>query len=625
MPNLENSYARMEERLEKQAQELRESLAHQSATREILRVIASSLVELPPVLNTVAENAARVCGADDAIIFLVENESLRIKARYAFISRKRIGAENPPPIDRSSPPGRAIIDRQTIHVEDLPAAVADFPHSSSRGIAHGVRSALAAPLLRDGVPIGVIHLCRTQVRPFSDKQIAVLKTFADEAVIAIENVRLFQQLQARNRELTESLTQQTVTSEILRVIASSPTDLQPVLNSVAENAARVCGANDAVIFLIKDDVLWRAAVYGSLILSIVGEAGPPVDRGNVPGRAVIERQTIHIHDLQALADQYPGARGIAQGVRTELSTPLLREDEPIGVILIRRTEVRPFSEKQIALLKTFADQAVIAIENVRLFHETQDKNRQLQVANERLQELDRLKSDFVANVSHELRTPLTAIKGAVDLILREVPGPLTEKQMHYLTRVRSNTQHLAGLINDLLDLSKIEEGKIELQSERVPLDRLAHEVLETLRPIAAEKSIELAAKLEPSVLVWADRDKVTQVLTNLIGNAIKFTPLHGNVSLSSTSKSDGWVRVSISDTGPGVSLNEREKIFDKFYQSAPNGESKPKGTGLGLAICKTLVELHGGKIWVESERKGGSVFHFTLPALLETKPPANRR
>ena len=437
------------------------------------------------------------------------------------------------------------------------------------------------------------------------------------------SARLEQELKEKTRELHESSAQQTATSEILQVIATAPTELQPVLDAVAANAARLCGANDAVIFLIKDAVLWRAVVYGSLITSIVGEAGPPVDRGNVPGRAVIERQTIHIHDLQALADEYPGARGLAQGVRTELSTPLLREGEPIGVILIRRTELRPFSEKQIALLRIFADQAVIAIENVRLFHETQDKNYQLQIANERLQELDRLKSDFVANVSHELRTPLTAIKGAVDLILREVPGPLTEKQIHYLTRVRSNTQHLAGLINDLLDLSKIEEGKIELQAERVSLGGLVHEIMETLKPIASEKSIELEVALEPSVLVWADRDKVTQILTNLIGNAIKFIPAHGNVKVSSMSKDDGWVRVSVSDTGPGISVNEREKIFDKFYQIAPNGESKPKGTGLGLTICKTLVELHGGKIWVESEERGGGIFHFTLPAVVETKAPAN--
>jgi signal transduction histidine kinase len=600
--------------------ELAEALAQQAATSEILRAIASSPTDLQPVLNTVAENAARICEANDALIYRFDGRQFEGVAEFGPLPGNL--GKGPPRLDRLSIPGRAVIDRKTVHVHDLSAILgtdlrADFLRK------HGTRTILATPLLREGTPIGLIMIRRMEVRPFSGRQIALLETFADQAVIAIENVRLFQELQNRNMDLNESLTQQTATSEILRVIASSPTDLQPVLNSVAENAARVCGANDAVIFLIKDDVLWRAAVYGSLILSIVGEAGPPVDRGNVPGRAVIERQTIHIHDLKALAGEYPGARGLAQGVRTELSTPLLREGEPIGVILIRRTEVCPFSEKQIALLKTFADQAVIAIENVRLFHETQDKNRQLQIANERLQELDRLKSDFVANVSHELRTPLTAIKGAVDLVLREVPGPLTEKQMHYLTRVRSNTQDLAGLINDLLDLSKIEEGKIELQAERVSLGGLIHEVMETLRPIAAEKSIELAAELEPSALVWVDRDKVTQVLTNLIGNAIKFTPLHGHVSLFSTRKSDGWVRVSISDTGPGISADEREKIFDKFYQIAANGESKPKGTGLGLTICKTLIELHGGKIWVESERRGGSVFHFTLPAAVEAKPPAH--
>ncbi|MGE5220099.1 MAG: ATP-binding protein [Chloroflexota bacterium] len=438
------------------------------------------------------------------------------------------------------------------------------------------------------------------------------------------NFTLEEKLGELTRNLQECLAQQTATGEILRVIAGAPAELQPVLDTVAENAARVCGANDAVIFLVKGEVLWRAAVHGSLIMSIIGEAGPPADCSNVPGRAVVERRTIHIHDLRAVADEYPAARGLAQGVRTELTTPLLREGEPIGVILIRRTEVRPFTDKQIDLLKTFADQAVIAIENVRLFQEIQEKNQQLEVANIKLQELDRLKSDFVSNVSHELRTPLTAIKGAVDLVLREVAGPLTEKQIHYLTRVRSNTQHLAGLINDLLDLSKIESGRVEVQSSRVSLGGLVHEVVETLRLVAAEKHVTLEATMtEPSVLVWADRDKINQVLMNLIGNAFKFTPPHGSVKVSSTSKGGGWVRLSISDTGPGIPVNEREKIFDKFYQIATNGEPKPKGTGLGLAICKTLVELHGGKIWVESERKGGSIFHFTLPAVMETKPPAN--
>jgi signal transduction histidine kinase len=417
-----------------------------------------------------------------------------------------------------------------------------------------------------------------------------------------------------SRELNEALTQQTATSEILRVIASSSTDLQPVLNTVAENAARICEANDALIYRFDGRQFKGVAEYGPLPGNL-GKGPPILDRHSAPGRAVIDRQTVHVQDLAEVPESELRADFLRRhGTRTVLATPLLREGTPIGVIMIRRMEVRPFSDRQIALLETFADQAVIAIENVRLFQEIQDKNRQLEVANERLKELDRLKSDFVSNVSHELRTPLTAIKGAVDLILREVPGPLNEKQSHYLDRVRSNTQHLAGLINDLLDLSKIEEGKIELQVARMSLGGLVHEVVETLKPIAAEKPIELEITASgPSILVWADRDKITQVLTNLIGNAIKFTPPHGRVTVSSASNDADRVRVSISDTGPGISANESERIFDKFYQVAENGGSKPKGTGLGLAISKTLVEMHGGKIWVESEPSRGSTFHFTLP------------
>ncbi|MGB7952222.1 MAG: ABC transporter substrate binding protein [Candidatus Binatia bacterium] len=251
----------------------------------------------------------------------------------------------------------------------------------------------------------------------------------------------------------------------------------------------------------------------------------------------------------------------------------------------------------------------------KLEKKVEDRTRELAFANERLKELDRMKSDFVSHVSHELRTPLTAIKGAVDLVLREVAGPLTEKQIYYLSRVRSNTQHLAGLINELLDLSKIESGRIEVKSRRVSLRGLVHEVVEALRPVAAEKVIAIEATLcEPSIWVWADREKINQVLMNLIGNAIKFTPVQGRVTVSASRNGGEDVQVSVSDTGPGVRPEEKEKVFDKFYQIAEDGGAKPKGTGLGLAIAKALVELHGGKIWVESEPGRGSTFSFTLPA-----------
>jgi signal transduction histidine kinase len=270
-------------------------------------------------------------------------------------------------------------------------------------------------------------------------------------------------------------------------------------------------------------------------------------------------------------------------------------------------------------IEVLADEFNRMTDNLReaysgLEKKVEERTHELALANERLKELDRMKSDFVSNVSHELRTPLTAIKGAADLMLREVAGPLTEKQTHYLTRVRSNTQHLAGLINDLLDLSKIESGRIEVKSSRVPLSGLVHEVVEALRPVAAEKVIALEATIrERSLLVWADRDKINQVLMNLIGNAIKFTPVHGRVTVSASRNGAESVQVSVSDTGPGVPPDEKEKIFAKFYQIAKvNGENS-KGTGLGLAISKALVELHGGKIWVESAVNDGSTFFFTLP------------
>jgi signal transduction histidine kinase len=568
----------------------------------------------PWLFESLAENAARVCADSDAIIFLKRNGALRHMAHYGSIPTASKKGESGPPIDdRRSVPGRAFVDGQTVHVHDVQIAD-EFPLTKAKGFAHGVRTSLAMPLLHEGLPMGVILMRRTEVRPFSDKEIALVKTFVDQAAMAFENGQLFREIDARNHDLAESLAQQTATSEILRVIASPPTDLQPVLNTVAENAARICEANDALIYRFDGRRFEGVADYGPLPGNL-GKGPPILDRHSVPGRAVIDLKTVHVHDLSEVPKSDLRADFLRKhGTRTILATPLLREGAPIGVIMIRRMEVRPFSDRQIALLETFADQAVIAIENVRLFQEIQEKNQQLEVANLKLTELDRLKSDFVSNVSHELRTPLTAIKGAVDLVLREVAGPLTEKQIHYLLRVRSNTQHLAGLINDLLDLSKIESGKVEVKSSRVSLGGLVYEVVETLRPVAAEKVIALEANIpEPSVLIWADRDKIYQVLVNLIGNAIKFTPSQGRVTVSASRDSNERVQVSVSDTGPGIAADEADKIFEKFYQITGNSGPKPKGTGLGLAICKALVELHGGRIWMESEINRGSTFSFALP------------
>ena len=356
--------------LQDRNRQLTETLEQQTATSEILGVIASSPTDLQPVLDTVAESAARLCEADDAIIRRLDGNVIRLVAHYGRIPP---GGMEDPIVSRGSIPGRAIIERQAIHVHDLAAEVEnEFPDSKFTQKRSGARTFLSMPMLREGTPIGVINIRRLEFRPFSEKHIALLKTYADQAVIAIENVRLF-------NELKESLEQQTATSQILGVIASSPMDIQPVLDVVAENASRLCGAADANIAQVDGGVLRQVARYGPIPGSPLGFEWA-LDRDSLLGRVVVDRQTIHVPDLAAGVDEYPKSTGIQRGFRTMLATPLLREGVPVGVIGVRRMEVQPFTDKQIALLKTFADQAVIAIENVRLFKEIQERNAELREA-----------------------------------------------------------------------------------------------------------------------------------------------------------------------------------------------------------------------------------------------------
>jgi signal transduction histidine kinase len=416
---------------------------------------------------------------------------------------------------------------------------------------------------------------------------------------------LEQKVEERTRELTASLEQQTATSEILGVIASSPTDVQPVLNAVAESAARLCEANDAQIYRVEDELLKHVAGYGSIPHQM---GDPPVNRGMVAGRAVIDRETVHVHDIVAELDtEFPGskARQAISGARTLLATPLLREGMPIGVIFIRRTEVRPFSDKQIALLKTFADQAVIAIENVRLFQEIQEKNQQLEAAS-------RHKSQFLANMSHELRTPLNAIIGFTRLVLRKTEGQIAGLQKDNLQKVLVSSEHLLNLINGVLDLSKVESGKMEVFAETFKLDEVVRVAVSTVEPMLKDGRVRLvtdvAADIPP---LHTDKSKLKQALLNLLSNSAKFTE-KGEIKIAAWPE-NGALKLIVSDTGIGMKPEALNYIFEEFRQADMSTTRKYGGTGLGLAIVKKFIILMGGEIVAESEAGKGSKFTITLP------------
>jgi GAF domain-containing protein len=369
--------ARLAEALAARDADLSDSLEQQAATSAILRLISSSSADLGPMFEAIVQDAARLCEAQNAQLFRIEGETMRLVARCGVKSTLEVGEARA--ISSRSVSGRAILEARTIHVPDLLAEVeAEYPEIGAAIRREGIRTTLGVPLLRDGRPIGAITVYRTDVRPFDARQVALLQTFADEAMMAVENARLFTELQGRNRDLTEALSQQTATSEILRVIARSPADLQPVLDALVQNAGVLCQAVDTALLLVEGDQLRIAALHGSMYAP-VGFSNP-IHRGWVAGRAVVDAQTIHMEDL-ANADEaeFPLGRAIAVqfGHRTTLATPLLREGVPIGVLFLRRSEVRRFSDTEIALLQTFADQAVIAIENVRLFKELEARNRDL--------------------------------------------------------------------------------------------------------------------------------------------------------------------------------------------------------------------------------------------------------
>jgi GAF domain-containing protein len=587
--------------------ELRESLQQQTATADVLKVISRSTFDLKSVLRTLVESAAKLCDAFDAVLLLREGEWLVLGAHDGPIPLEWARR----PITRALTVGQAIMDRKPIHVRDYLAASGDeFPEGQAMAVQQGVRTMLSLPLLRGDEAIGSLSIRRTEVRPFTEKQIELAQTFADQAVIAIENVRLFDAEQQRTRELTESLQQQTATADVLKAISRSAFDLKSVLQTLIESAARLCEADQASITRQIGGVFFRAEFYGFSAEWVEYVRTIPVvpEAGSVHGRALLEGRIIHIPDVQA-DPSYAWAE-VAQrlgGYRTILGVPLLREGIPIGVMALTRSAARPFTDKQIELAQTFADQAVIAIENVRLFEEIQDKSRQLAEASQH-------KSQFLASMSHELRTPLNAIIGVTEM-LREDAEALNQ-DVEPLDRVLGAGRHLLALINDILDLSKIEAGRMELNLETFALRPLIDEVVKTIEPLAAKNSNKVAVHCDGEIgTLHADQMRLRQTLLNLMSNANKFTE-KGTVTIAAHQKQENgrdWITLSVADTGIGMTAEQMGKLFQEFSQASSTTASKYGGTGLGLVISRRFCQMMGGDITVASEPGKGSVFTVRLP------------
>jgi signal transduction histidine kinase len=458
-------------------------------------------------------------------------------------------------------------------------------------------------MLKDDALLGAIGIYRQEVRPFTDKQIQLVENFANQAVIAIENTRLLS-------ELRESLQRQTATADVLKVISRSTFDLKLVLQTLVESAGRLCEADFVMITRQKDGVLVFAEAYGYSSEFIEYVRALPVERGRgtATGRALLERRVIHIADVLADPDYTWAEAQRLGGYRTVLGVPMLREGIPMGVLTLTRSEVRPFTDKQIELVSTFADQAAIAIENVRLFEEIQDKNRQLAEASEH-------KSQFVSSVSHELRTPLNAIIGLTDMLVTNAARFGTEKAQEPLQRVNRAGTHLLGLINQVLDLSKIEAGKLELNPQTVQLAPLINDVISTAGQLAEQNKNRLVVDAQENLgALTVDPMRLRQILLNLLSNACKFTK-EGEVTLRARRVTNGrdWIELAVADTGIGMTAEQQAKLFEEFSQADATTAQRFGGTGLGLAITRKLARMMGGDVTVMSEPGKGSVFTVRLP------------
>jgi signal transduction histidine kinase len=504
-------------------------------------------------------------------------------------------------------------DRAPINIADAEtdSRLPELAHAAAR--ARGFRSWVVVPMLRHEEAVGTISVTRRDPGGFTDDEIALLKTFADQAVIAIENARLLTELQVRTQELTRSVDELTALGDVSRAL-SSTLDLETVLQTIVTRANQIAGTAGCTIWEYdepREDFRLRASHYAdeadAAVLQALGRV-TTLRRGQGVTTQVMERrQPVQIHDIAAAgAYESPIRRPLIEaGHRALLGVPLLSEDQVIGVLAVTRKSPGAFEPETVQLLTTFATQSALAIQNARLFLEIEDKSRQLEIASQH-------KSEFLANMSHELRTPLNAVIGFSEVLTERMFGELNEKQDEYVKDIYASGTHLLSLINDILDLSKVEAGRMELELADFHLPQAIENAVVLVRERALRRGITLEQSIDPHLgEIQGDERKIKQVLLNLLSNAIKFTPEGGSIELRAVLE-DTVVQTSVSDTGVGIAPEDREAVFEEFRQVGVAAK-KVEGTGLGLALSRRFIELHGGRIWVESQVGAGSTFTFTLP------------
>jgi signal transduction histidine kinase/putative methionine-R-sulfoxide reductase with GAF domain len=589
--------------------ETREALEQQTATANILGVISRSVADTQPVFEAILASCERLFDGLHVGITLAGDDGLvRLVAQHGEeANREQFQRSFPVPLSAESGSGLAILQRRVVHYPDTQQGTNVPPYVKRSAETVGTRSVIIAPLLWEGRGIGTIFVGRRTPGPFSEKDIALLKTFADQAVIAIQNARLF-------TETKEALEQQTATAEVLQVISSSVADANPVFDKILDSCERLFAATGLGIYLIDDVGMLHLGGFRGNAMGLsdpareVGGAFPRPLEGTATALAVRERRVVHFADALNDPDVPAPLRRVAEviGNFSIAFAPMLWEDRGVGAIQVSRGPTNPFTEKELVLLKTFADQAVIAIQNSRFFNEIQSKSRELELANKH-------KSEFLANMSHELRTPLNAIIGFSEVLSEKMFGEVNEKQLEYLLDIHTSGHHLLQLINDILDLSKIEAGRMDLDLATVELPMLLDNCTTLVRERAGRQGLTLSLEVEKGLGEWvADIRKVKQVVINLLSNAVKFTPAGGRVTLRARRVADG-VEIAVIDTGVGIAADQQDLVFEEFRQAGGDYLRKSEGTGLGLSLAKRFVELHGGSMRVDSELGKGSIFAFILP------------